>query len=188
MNKSEQINELAAALAKAQGKIKGAIKDSINPHYKSKFADLDGCWDVAREPLSSNGLSIIQLAGSSDGRVVVTTMLAHSSGQWIASDLCLPVAQATAQAIGAAITYGRRYGFCAMVGVTQEDDDGNSASRAVPQPAAKGYDGGTAHQKALQTALKTKGIDEGIWEDIHMAMLGKSMAELDHVVREVTSQ
>lgn len=138
MHKSEQINELAAALAKAQAKIQGAKKDAINPHFKSKFADLGGCWEVCREPLSSNGLSILQPASTHDGRVNVETILLHASGQWITSELTLPVAQPTAQSIGAAITYGRRYGLCAMVGITQEDDDGEGAmNRSTQQQQQK---------------------------------------------------
>ena len=61
MQTSEQINELAAALAKAQGEITGALKDSANPFFKSKYADLASCWDACRGPLSRNGLSVIQV-------------------------------------------------------------------------------------------------------------------------------
>lgn len=125
---SEQINELAAALAKAQGKITGALKDSANPFFKSKYADLASVWDACRAALSENGLAVIQLTESDDSGVFVTTSLAHSSGQWIRSKLRLTPKDSSPQGMGSAITYGRRYALAAMVGVAQVDDDGNAAS------------------------------------------------------------
>jgi hypothetical protein len=147
MRTSDQINELAGALAKAQGAIKGAVKDSLNPHFKNKYADLASVWDACRAQLASNGLSVVQCLGSEEGGVRITTTLLHASGQWISDDLIMP-AGATPQTAGSAITYGRRYGLAAMVGVAPEDDDANAASNAAPSrpqsiPAQKpaGYDG-----------------------------------------------
>lgn len=151
MDKSEQINELATALAKAQSEIVGAKKDSENPFFKSKYADLAACWDACREALSANGLAVIQTTQRGEpvtiqwetmdkesGEVtqykvdtvetVIVTTLLHSSGQWISSHLPMIPRDASPQGVGSAITYGRRYGLCAMVGVAQVDDDGNQAS------------------------------------------------------------
>lgn len=149
---SESINELAGALAKAQGKITGALKDSSNPFFKSKYADLASCWDACREALSEVGLSVIQTTQRGEPviikwdtgdvesggelksysvdshEIVISTMLLHSSGQWIRSHLPLIPRDITPQGIGSAITYGRRYGLTAIVGVAQVDDDGNAAS------------------------------------------------------------
>jgi hypothetical protein len=125
---SEQINELAGALAKAQGKITGALKDSANPFFKSKYADLASVWDACRAALSENGLAVIQLTESDDSGVYVVTTLAHSSGQWVRSRLRLTPKDSTPQGMGSAITYGRRYALAAMVGVAQVDDDGNAAT------------------------------------------------------------
>ena len=85
MLKSEQINELAAALAKAQGQIEGAKKSSSNPFFKSKYADLAECWSTCREALTANEISVIQMPEeiNENGRLNITTMLAHSSGQYI---------------------------------------------------------------------------------------------------------
>jgi hypothetical protein len=127
MMQSEQINELAAALAKAQGAIKGATKDTANPFFKSKYADLASVWDACRAELTANGLSIIQTTDDSQGVTVVTT-LAHSSGQWIRGRLTMRPVKDDPQGIGSAITYARRYALAAMVGVAPEDDDGNAAS------------------------------------------------------------
>lgn len=117
----------APAFAIAQGKVKGAIKDAANPHLKSKYADLASTWDACREALSDQGISVLQFPSRADGEVVVTTFLLHKSGEWMASSLALPVLQNTAQAIGSAITYGRRYGLAASVGVAPEEDDGSAA-------------------------------------------------------------
>jgi hypothetical protein len=128
MQTSEQINELAAALSKAQGAIKGALKDSANPFFKSNYADLASVWDACREQLAANNLCVIQTVTAADTGVAVTTMLAHSSGQWIKDTLPLMPKDGSPQAVGSAITYGRRYALAAVAGVAQIDDDGNPAS------------------------------------------------------------
>lgn len=129
MLKSDLINEIAAALAKAQGQIEGAKKSSSNPFFKSKYADLAECWNTCREALTANGISVIQMPEeiNENGRLNITTMLAHSSGQYISSTLTMTVTKLDPQAIGSAITYGRRYALAAMVGLAQEDDDGEKA-------------------------------------------------------------
>ena len=125
------IEKLAEALAKAQAQIKGAVKSAENPYFKSKYADLSEVWEVIRKPLSDNGLSVVQLPGwdSTAGRVTLTTMLLHTSGQKISSTISMRPEKDTPQAVGSAITYARRYALAAMVGVVQEDDDGQDASR-----------------------------------------------------------
>lgn len=128
MDKSENINELAAGLAKAQGMMKGAKKDSDNPFFKSRYADLASCWDAIREPFALNGLSIAQLTEQSPELVIVETILMHSSGQWIGSKISMKPVKTDPQGIGSCLTYARRYGLCAITGIAPEDDDGNSAS------------------------------------------------------------
>ena len=128
MKTSEQINELATALAKAQNKIKSASKDSNNPHFNRKYADLASVWNACREPLTENGLSVVQIPADQNGRVSLTTMLMHTSGQFISSELSTRPTKDDAQGLGSAITYLRRYGLAAMVGVApDDDDDGNGA-------------------------------------------------------------
>lgn len=125
---SAEIDKLAGALAKAQGKITGALKDSSNPFFKSKYADLAACWDACRGQLSENGLSVIQLTDVDETGVLVITTLAHESGQWVRGKLRMMPKDATPQGIGSAITYARRYALAAIVGLAQVDDDGNAAS------------------------------------------------------------
>lgn len=133
---SVDIGKLAEALAKAQGDIQGAVKDSTNPHFRSKYADLASVWDACREQLSKNGLSVIQTMDDEErpgDLVTVVTTLAHSSGQWIRGRLAMKPVKSDPQGIGSAITYARRYALAAMVGVAPEDDDGNAASaRSAP--------------------------------------------------------
>lgn len=131
MQRSDTISELATALAKAQGAIRGASKDSVNPHLKSKYADLASVWQACREALASNGLSIVQLPMDAGANAVgLTTILLHTSGEYLQSDYSAPLAQNSAQSIGSALTYLRRYALAAMVGVAPEEDDGESASQA----------------------------------------------------------
>ncbi len=141
---SEERHELAAALAKAQGEMQSATKENVanikmssGGQFSYKYSTLDDIWDVARQPLSKNGLSIIQIpANDSDGFYVETTLL-HSSGQWVSGLLTLPVIagrMSELQAMGSAITYARRYMLGAMVGVTTgDDDDGQAANQHQQQ-------------------------------------------------------
>lgn len=126
MMQSEQINELAAALAKAQGAMANAATNKANPHFKSKYADLSAVIDAVRGPLSANGISFIQTMGVGERGFMLRTALVHSSGQYIATEYPLPAA-GRPQEMGAAQTYARRYSLAAIVGIAQEDDDGNTA-------------------------------------------------------------
>jgi hypothetical protein len=128
MNQSENINELAMALSKAQGEITPAIKDSANPFFKSKYADLTSVWAACREPLTKHGLAVTQTMVEQDGKLILITMLLHASGQWIKSFLPIVTQKPDAQSLGAAITYMRRFSLSALVGICPEDDDGNIAS------------------------------------------------------------
>ena len=139
-NQSGKIDKLATALAKAQGEITGARKTSKNPFFKSDYADLYECIEATRPFLSKHGLSIVQ---TNDGVNVigstaflhVGTMLMHSSGQWIRSYVPIPIdAPANAHKLGSAMTYGRRYGLSAMIGIAQMDDDGNAATQGTTMP------------------------------------------------------
>jgi hypothetical protein len=134
MKMSEQIGELAAALAKAQAVMGAAVKDSTNPHYKSKYADLSSVIDACRDPLSSNGLSISQFpCNNEQGTPGVNTILMHSSGQYISQPFYGRPSKDDPQGLGGLITYFRRYGTASVAGVTQEDDDGNAASGKTGQ-------------------------------------------------------
>jgi hypothetical protein len=126
--------KLFTALAKAQREISAASKDSVNPHFKSRYADLAACWDACRDALTKNELSILQPVKADGPNVTITTILAHSSGESIEEALTMTAQANTPQAIGSVITYGRRYGLCAMVGIAPEEDDGEAAERPASVP------------------------------------------------------
>lgn len=141
---SPEIGLLAEALAKAQGKMMGAVKDASNPFFKSRYADLASVWEAVRKPLSDNGLSVIQTTADSGffPTVKIITTLAHSSGQWIRGEMLVNPGKNDAQSMGSAITYGRRYALQAIAGVAPEDDDGNLASEGAKEtpPPSKQQD------------------------------------------------
>jgi hypothetical protein len=113
--------------------MQGAVKDRTNPAFKSSYADLASTWDACRVALSTNGLAVSQHPGRlEDGSVTVTTMLLHKSGQHITSVCSALPRDASPASVGSVVTYLRRYGLAAAVGVSPEDDDGQAGS----QPAA----------------------------------------------------
>lgn len=134
---SPTIGKLAEALAHAQAEIENAVKDHSNPFFKSKYADLASVWGACRAPLAKHGLAIIQTTTGDPDRVNIITTLAHASGEWIRGTLSLRPVKTDPQAIGSAITYGRRYALAAIAGVATEDDDGNDASQPSGKPSAK---------------------------------------------------
>ncbi len=161
--------KLAEALSKAQGEIEGAKKDSTNPFFRSKYADLASVWAAIREPLTKNGLSVVQPITSTRDEVTVKTLILHASGEMLdAGALTVPVPHfidkngkdlgATPQTFGSAITYARRYSLMAAFGVAPEDDDGEAASAPIrdgqsryqPRDAAP-----TPRQAQVQTAPAT---------------------------------
>jgi len=127
---SEQINEIAKAMSLAQAIMKPAEKDSVNPHFKSRYSDLSSSWESIRKPITDNGLSVWQDVTSTDAGIAITTRVVHCSGQWIEfGPLNIPTIKKDAQGFGSAITYGKRYALCAAMGiVADDDDDGNEAS------------------------------------------------------------
>lgn len=142
---SEQIDQLATALAKAQGLMANATLNKINPHFKSKYADLAAIRDAVIGPLAQQGIAVVQLVGSDETGAFLSTRLIHSSGQWIESLHPLP-ATAKPQEFGSALTYARRYSLATICGIAaEEDDDANSAGHepmstarppALPKTAA----------------------------------------------------
>ena len=155
MNSSATVKELATALAIVQGQLTFAKKDSKNPFFKSNYADLESVWDACRSLLSDNGLAIMQFPGDYvDGNMTLTTVMTHSSGEWVAQNMSLPVSKPDAQGAGSAITYMRRYALAAIVGVVQADDDGNSASEKAPAITSQQI-------AAINALIEQTGSDEG---------------------------
>ena len=127
MKSSELINELAAALCKAQGQMGGAVKDSSNPFFKSSYADLTSVIKAIKQPFADNGLSYTQFPVSNDIGVGVSTRLMHISGQWLEMEYTLPTVKKDPQASGSAISYARRYALQSIAGIPTAEDDAESA-------------------------------------------------------------
>ena len=128
---SPQINEIVSALAKAQGEMKPAVFNRLNPHYKTRYADFTSCMEAARSPLSKNGIAVSQMPSTTtDGKFVLVTLLAHTSGQWTAGEFPLIATKMDSQGIGSAMTYAKRYSLCGMTGIVadeESDDDGEAS-------------------------------------------------------------
>jgi hypothetical protein len=139
MLQSDAIADISTALAKAQGAMKPAILNKINPHFKNKYADLSSIIEAIRAPFAANGLSITQTPELIDGSFVLVTTLRHSTGQWISGIYPLP-ANATAQQLGSALTYAKRYTLSSLACIAaDEDDDAEAANKngnvsTVPSP------------------------------------------------------
>lgn len=129
MNKSESIVEIAQALLVAQSKMPSIKKSADNPFFKSKYAPLDKVMPVALKALNDQKIAVTQLISNIDGQSALTTLLMHSSGEWISADQPLILDKDNPQGQASAVTYARRYAIMAALGmVADEDDDGNKAS------------------------------------------------------------
>lgn len=140
-------SEFYKALAKAQGAIEGAKKDTDNPFFKSKYADLASVWDACRKQLSENGIGVLQFPDFDPETKIVSveTILTHSAGYEKSFRTRVPLSKVDAQGVGSGITYARRYALMAAIGIAPEDDDGNAA-------AEKGYNANTG--KRTSNSLK----------------------------------
>ena len=131
---SDNIGELAAALAKAQGEVGTVTKDSANPFFKSNYASLAAVWEATRPILSKHQLSVVQMPSHDEAGYYVETQLMHSSGQWIRSRTYMKPVKDDPQGIGSLISYARRYALQAVTMICPDDDDGEVAmGRTAPQ-------------------------------------------------------
>ena len=132
------MNNVAAALAKAQMGMSKALKQSSNPHLGSKYADLGSVMDACLPSLNENGIAVIQPAGEDDrGRFVETILIHGESGDTLTCRVPLIIQKNDMQGFGSAVTYARRYGLMMMAGIAPEDDDGNAAAKAAPMEAVR---------------------------------------------------
>ncbi len=183
---SPSIAELVTALAKAQLDFKPIHKKETNPAYHAKYSGLPTLIAATQEALARQGLVVMQMTrsefGAEDAKMLtITTILAHGSGQWIATDLTLPAMMRDrfdAQSVGSAITYARRYGLQAILGVAaDDDDDGNKAagigSKEAAQEVAK-----RKIKESTANADKTEPITLVPYKENTLAITGNSLALL----------
>ena len=149
---SEQTNELDTALSKAQGAMKPAVFDKVNPHFKSKYASLASIFEAIRKPFAENGLSVTQVTKSNGaGGPVLITRLAHTTGQYITSEYQLPLGL-NPQAMGSARTYARRQEISAVCGVVADEDDDANEATAAAKTATQKY--GTTAEDIMENDLE----------------------------------
>ena len=158
------MKSIASALVKAQKAFGPALKQSNNPHFKSRYADLATCVEAVIDALNDNGIALVQQTSECDNGVIVETVFIHESGEtYSAGKLHVPSSKHDAQGYGSALTYARRYSLMAACGIAPEDDDGNAATAAPPvrraapaAPAAKVTDLEVA---TITKLAETKGVE-----------------------------
>lgn len=160
---SDTVGLIQKALAEAQAQIQNPSKNALNNHFKSKYTTLDEVLNVAREALSSVGISIFQRTYMVDNLVMVETVLGHPSGEQIRSQYPVAIAPFKPQDGQLALTYARRGSLCALVGIAGEDDDGNHANKTTLIATAKSEVDAKASSALLEEM--TKGIQECQTED-----------------------
>jgi hypothetical protein len=152
MQASEGIDQIAAALAKAQAAMSHAHKGATNPHFRSRYADLPAVIDATLPHLNAHGIAVIQSPRLDGSVMAVETRLIHTSGQWLGDVISCQLGKTDPQAIGSATTYLRRYALQAIACIgSDEDDDGE---RAMSRP-----DDETARFIKAMDALGQRGID-----------------------------
>ena len=128
------MKNIASALVKAQKAFGPALKTSTNPHFRSRYADLSACVEAVLGGLNDNGIALVQQTHECESGVLVETLFIHESGEtFSAGKLHVPASKNDAMGYGSALTYARRYSLMAACGIAPEDDDGQAASRVVPQ-------------------------------------------------------
>lgn len=184
METSPTIKEIAKALAEFEGLQITVIKDATNPHFKSKFASLDNIIEAIRLPLSNKGLSFAQFPDG-DG---LTTILTHTSGEWMKATANLKLAKEDPQGQGSAYTYARRYALSAILGLATEDDDDAEATKAPqkaeePRQATKGAELSAtvkaAKKRIMELLVDIKGPEVVAYTKPAIADLIQSLTNLD---------
>ena len=190
---SQSLGGLAKALAAAQAKITGAVRDRKNPHTGSMYADLANIWSVIREPFSSNGLAVVQTTEphGMEGVCVLTTLM-HESGEWIRGRLFVPcvgqrrkdgtVMPVDAQTFGSALTYARRYALAAIAGVAPEDDDGEAAVQNSREQVGK-----PAASKTTTAGKPQAALSEPATRVLNLLMMAKSADDLSKAAVEAAA-
>ena len=171
MEKSETIGKLTLALSKVQAQLKPAKENSKTPFFKSSYADLGAVWDSVRKLLAENELAIIQMPTDVGG---LTTILSHSSGEFISSTMYIP-SKEDAHGVGSAISYARRYALASVVGVVTGDDDGNGAVKGAPNLSKKS----SPKPKLTDAQYKSmmKAIEDGKGSVVEQKMSGYTMTK-----------
>lgn len=164
------MKNIATALVKAQKAFAPALKDSNNPFFKTKYADLSTCVKAVIDALNDNGIALVQNCHPCDDGVSVETIFYHESGELInCGILHVPAAKNDPQGYGSALTYARRYSLMAACGIAPEDDDGNAASKGRPAPVANPLNFAKTDASVLENKAKNileSGVNTTLPENI----------------------
>lgn len=170
MNKSESIQNLSAALSKAQAEMPAIKFDSKNPFLKNDYASLGAIIAGARPVIAKHGLSVSQLTFGEEGVAGVETVLMHTSGEWISSSISMPIGEekgkSSAQVAGSIVTYLRRYSLASILGIySDEDGDGNKVEperkpTRVALPKEKSVDDPMTIERAMKVQ-NSEGVSYG---------------------------
>ena len=174
MRKSEQTDQLTASLAKAQGEMKAAELDMVNPFYNSKYSSLQAVINAAKKPLADNGLAVSQVLDEGKKNLKLYTYLLHESGQFLCSRAKINIpenAKNKTQALGSELTYIRRYSYAGIIGMSSDVDDDANATQQKPQNQAANGNG------------KKKGHTSGDYKNWINTLLpeGKKYANVAHL-------
>jgi len=183
MSKSENINELAIALSKTQATMKPAPMNATNPFLKNKYADLGAVIETSRGVLASNGLSVSQLVGGLGDEISVTTVLMHTSGQWLESTVSMSVGEergkSAAQVAGSIITYLRRYSLASILGMyADEDTDGNNVKPAENKVQNNGHKPSGISLEDAVNHLNSAGVKYGDLPNDKLALMFNQLAKV----------
>lgn len=182
MNHSETIVKLAAALVLVQREVEHAHKNATNPHFKNRYADLTEVIDTVRPVLAKHGLSVVQFPGYVDGVTTLESVLLHESGEWISGTAGARMQKDDPQGVGSALTYLRRYSLAAVCGISQDDDDGEAASRPkvvpmeIPRRPAEVPQHVPASAPAQKNARDGFSVDELVGKGEHKALTWRALA------------
>ena len=190
MQTSQTTAEISKALCAAQGIMKSAIKDSSNPFFKSHYSDLASVREASQEPMATNGLSIIQVAGVyGEDKFGLTTRLSHVSGEFFEGTIPIDIGLLRdAQKTGSMITYLRRYSWQSILGMSSDDDDGEAAQGAIRASSASKstkvaqstFEGSSVVQSAGEASVlmslfarsKKVGFTNDDWKKILVCLVG----------------
>lgn len=188
MKRSESIANLAAALAKAQTKLRNPHFDSVNPHFNSKFASLAAVRESVIPVLAAHGISCSQWPVSDGGYSGCVTVLAHESGEWMEETFLIPVDKASAHGFSSCVTYAKRISMQSVAGVVgDEDDDGNAANGPTKVAQITGA-------QVTVDAYESLAPDEQTWIDdlastvgamVEAGQVADALADIDHAIPKI---
>ena len=165
------MQKIAAAFIKSKKEFSPALKDKVNPAFRSKYADLGACIEAVNDAFLNNGIALIQRTFEDSTGVTVETVFLHESGETMESGkLHVPAAKSDPQGYGSALTYARRYSLMTACGIAPEDDDGAAATNATRKQSAQPPAQDTAPKARAQRI--TAGVNNGDAVTAAAAMAG----------------